>query len=135
MTTTEITISHGSELDMHGWRAIWSVQLTGDEIKALKTGVLPDQIRPDKLIAWWPQGGCLTTDTLEAENNALRKQIYDAGLVPEPDAVAGGSSASSQGSPRNRHEVPADSVIVPAEASDASPVRANTQSRTFTITG
>jgi hypothetical protein len=49
--------------------------------------------------------------------------------------IPGGSPASSQGSPRNRHDVTVDSVIVPVEASDASPVRANTQSRTFTING
>jgi hypothetical protein len=44
-----------------------------------------------------------------------------------------GSPASSQASPRKRHEVGADSVIVRVEASDASPIRANSQSRTFTI--
>lgn len=52
-----------------------------------------------------------------------------------PVHAAGGSPTSSQGSPRSRHDVAADasSVIVRAEAPDASPVRANTQSRTFTI--
>jgi tRNA threonylcarbamoyladenosine modification (KEOPS) complex Pcc1 subunit len=49
--------------------------------------------------------------------------------------VAGGSPASSQGSPRSRYDVAADndSVVVRAPAPDASPVRANTQSRTYTI--
>jgi hypothetical protein len=53
--------------------------------------------------------------------------------VPSILHKAGGSSASSQVSPRSRHDVASDSVIVRVEASDASPVRANTQSRTFTI--
>ena len=49
-------------------------------------------------------------------------------------ATSGASpSAASQGSPRARYDVGADSVVVKIEASDGSPVRANTQSRTFTI--
>ena len=47
--------------------------------------------------------------------------------------VTGGPSASPQGSPRDRHAIAADSVIVRVEASDAAPIRANTRSRTFTI--